>query len=310
MSAGFRALLLLLPLAGFAIWGSLHTVEAPQENSDVVLDLHPAKLPAIPDWAKAPLPDFSDYHDTTEKKAAFFSFLYPRVALANSRALIARHYLLQLSRKEALNDNELTWLSKQAERLRVTADPGSAEMFAALIQKLDAIPPSLILAQAANESAWGTSRFAREGNNLFGQWCFSRGCGLVPRNRSDGMNHEVAKFASAYASISSYIQNLNRHRSYMALRIEREKARNHGDFPDGVTLAQGLVHYSERGQHYVDEIQSMIRHNNLDYYDRLFISSAGGRSSESLLQLAAAANEKALLPRQSNEEAANTDQEG
>jgi Bax protein len=158
------------------------------------------------------------------------------------------------------------------------------------------IPPSLVLAQAANESAWGTSRFARRGNNLFGQWCFSQGCGLVPRGRVEGASHEVASFSSPYRSVRSYIQNLNRHPTYQLLRDIRLKARNRDDIASGPSLAAGLLGYSERGEDYVEEIRNMIRHNNLDYYDDDFQAIVQGANSQELLELAAAKQEQALLP--------------
>lgn len=287
-----RALMLLLPLLGFSLWGSLYK-PSPVGGSSAS---GPGQLPPLPQWSGAPLPDFSGYQDITEKKAAFFTYLYPRIVLANSRVLMARGYLLKLAQKENLSPDELSWLQEQGERLRVTAPPGSDESFSALRQRLDAIPPSLVMAQAANESAWGTSRFAREGNNLFGQWCFSAGCGLVPQRRVDGKNHEVATFDSPYGSVRAYIQNLNRHRSYQALRNARATARQSGQWPNGLSMATGLAQYSERGDAYVKEIQGMIRFNNLGYFDSQFAELMAKPSAKLLKQLAAAAEESRLMP--------------
>lgn len=293
MSSGIRALLLIFPLFVFGFWGALHTPD-PDHDRDMD-DIALAQLPPLPRWSRANLPDFSNYRDTTEKKAAFFTFLYPRIVLANSRILIEREYLQSLSGKENLTKTELTWLKNQAERLRVDEEPGSPDMFRRLGSRLDIIPPSLILAQAANESAWGTSRFARKGNNLFGQWCFSKGCGIVPQGRVEGASHEVADFDSPYLSVRSYIQNLNRHPSYQTLRDIRLKARNNGDYASGSSLAAGLLGYSERGEDYVNEIRNMIRHNNLTYYDDKFRSVREG-SPETLLEMASASKEESLLP--------------
>ncbi|KPP99756.1 glucosaminidase domain-containing protein [Marinobacter sp. HL-58] len=300
MSSGIRVLLLAFPMVIFGLWGALHTPDPDldrnanrggDETDDIVL----TKLPPLPRWARTDLPDFSDYSDTTEKKAAFFAFLYPRIVLANSRILIEREYLQSLADKENLTRSELTWLRRQAERLRVDEEPGSQDMFRRLENRLDVIPPSLIMAQAANESAWGTSRFALRGNNLFGQWCFSKGCGLVPQGRIEGASHEVATFDSPYFSVRSYIQNLNRHPTYQPLRDIRLKAHSNGDYASGSSLAAGLLGYSERGEDYVKEIRSMIRHNNLTYYDEKFRSVREG-SQKSLLKLASASKEEALLP--------------
>ncbi len=298
MSAGIRAVLLVFPLIAFAIWGAVH-VPAPDSGlpgagGDITLDA----LPSLPHWAGADLPDFDRYQDVNEKKDAFFSFIYPRIVLANSRILIERQYLETLSRKDTLSESEISWLGKQAERLRVDEEPGSDEMFRRLLSRLDVIPPSLILAQAANESAWGTSRFALKGNNLFGQWCFSRGCGMVPQSRGEGKSHEVASFASPYRSITGYIQNLNRHPSYQRVRDLRRTARENGRFASGSALAAGLISYSERGEEYISEIRSMISFNKLSEYDDEFRKVVQVNGARELVQLASGSDETALLPGQ------------
>lgn len=302
MSAGIRVLLLVFPIVVFGLWGALHTPDPDLDRDrDETEDVALAQLPPLPKWARAELPDFSTYQDTTEKKAAFFSFLYPRIVLANSRILIEREYLKSLSEKEDLSKSELTWLKNQAERLRVDEEPGSEDMFRRLANRLNVIPPSLVLAQAANESAWGTSRFALRGNNLFGQWCFSKGCGIVPQSRTEGASHEVANFDSPYLSVRSYIQNLNRHPTYQPLRDARLKALNNGDYASGSSLAAGLLGYSERGEDYVEEIRSMIRSNNLAYYDDKF-RSVRESSQQQLLKLASASKEESLLPDNADDE--------
>ncbi|WP_148863401.1 glucosaminidase domain-containing protein [Marinobacter fonticola] len=295
MSAGAKLTGMVVTLVLAFAWGTLHEpvdYQPEYDQDSVTLDA----LPSLPDWAHSDLPDFSTFSDTAEKKSAFFSFLYPRIVLANTRVLMLRENLQTLEGKPELNETERAWLQRQAERLRVDADLASTEMYELLNRRLDVIPPSLIMAQAANESAWGTSRFARKGNNLFGQWCFSAGCGLVPLSRNEGASHEVASFESPYASIRAYITNLNRHDTYQALRNTREQARTKDRFPSGTALAQGLIGYSERGAAYVEEIQSMISYNNLGYYDQQYKSLIGERDSlPDLLQLATA-GEDAFTP--------------
>lgn len=298
MSAGIRALLLVFPLVVFAIWGALHVPSPDSRDAGAGEDITLDALPSLPRWANIDLPNFSQYQDTSEKKNAFFSFLYPRIVLANSRILIERQYLETLSRKDSLDESETDWLEQQAERLRVDEEPGSDEMFRRLRSRIDFIPPSLVMAQAANESAWGTSRFALEGNNLFGQWCFSKGCGVVPQGREEGKSHEVAAFDSPYRSIRSYIQNLNRHPSYQMVRDLRREARENGRFASGTALAAGLVSYSERGEEYISEIRSMISFNKLADYDREFRNSVLANGTEELTELAASDKEAALLPGQ------------
>lgn len=293
-----RALMLSVPLLLFAAGGAWYQptntdrTSANHDNDEVVL----ASLPGLPAWVHDDLPDFSGYHDTTERKVAFFSFLYPRIVLANSRILLEREYLESLGRMSELSAAQVTWLAEQSQRLRVEAETGSEAQFALLRKRLDVIPPSLILAQAANESAWGTSRFALEGNNLFGQWCFSKGCGLVPQGRVDGASHEVAKFSSPYQSVRSYIQNLNRHPTYQLVRDIRLQDRHANQPLSGLELAEGLHGYSERGEDYIKEIRSMIRYNNLEFYDREFQALLGDRSPSLVGRLASASADTVLLP--------------
>jgi len=295
MSAAMRSLMLVVPLVAFAIGGGLYV---PSERYNTGSEPALSSLPPLPAWAREGLPDFSGYRDTTEKKVAFFSFLYPRIVLANSRILIERDYLDSLTTKDTLSKQEHTWLTAQSKRLRVEGEPGSPEQFAVLRKRLDVIPPSLILAQAANESAWGTSRFALRGNNLFGQWCFSKGCGLVPLSRVEGASHEVAAFSSPYHSVRAYIQNLNRHASYQGLRDTRLDDREAGDPLSGLALARGLISYSERGEEYVNDIRSMIRYNNLEFYDTEFRRILSDLSPSHLKSLASASAEQVLLPGQ------------
>lgn len=239
-------------------------------------------LRPLPEWVAEPLPDFTGYTDTQDRKAAFFDYLFPRIALANRQVLTQRHKVEALADKAELSATDEAFLQELAERLRIEPEIGSPEFFASLDRRLDIIPPSLVLAQAANESAWGTSRFAREGNNLFGQWCFSQGCGLVPQQRGNNARHEVADFETPYQSVRSYITNLNRHPSYQELRAQRAKLRAQDRAPTGHALARGLSAYSERGEDYVDEILKMMRYNDLQRYDKKLEEwlEAGGENED------------------------------
>ncbi|WP_339803029.1 glucosaminidase domain-containing protein [uncultured Marinobacter sp.] len=296
MSVAVRSLLLITPLILIALWGSLHTPAPLPDSDDDMDDIELSTLPAVPRWALGRLPDFDAYYDVTEKKAAFFSYLYTRAVVVNARILLQREHLIALSQKAELTADEELWLARQAERLRVDEDTGSEQMFARLLKRLDTLPPSLVLAQAANESAWGTSRFARDGNNLFGQWCFSPGCGLVPLGRPDGASYEVARFESPYHSVRSYMQNLNRHPTYQKVRDLREQARRQNRSPTGTELAAGLIGYSERGQEYIEEIRSMIRFNNLRYYDQQYRDQVEDRRDPGILLQLASASEEELMP--------------
>ncbi len=135
------------------------------------------------------------------------------------------------------------------------------DLLDALLLRVNVLPEALVLAQAASESAWGTSRFARQANNYFGQWCFSQGCGLVPKHRPEGATHEVAKFSSVAESVQAYFHNINTFTAYEALRTERAKQ------PQNVTakrLLPTLLQYSERGEDYIKDLKKLIRQNRLD----------------------------------------------
>jgi Bax protein len=294
-----HALALVLLLLAGALFGAFYKPSPNAFSSRYYAgeEFQFATLPALPSWANAPLPDFSGYADTDEKKAAFFDFLFPRIVLANSRILLEREYLDALAAKAELTGKEKQWLKSEAKRLRLDPAPAGKAQIAKLKKRLDVIPPSLIMAQAANESAWGTSRFAVDGNSLFGQWCFTPGCGMVPLNRVSGASHEVSRFSSPYRSVQAYIENLNRHPAYQPLRDIRLTDRKQLEPLSGKELAAGLELYSERGEEYVGEITAMIQHNNLTAYDQAFAKILQDQNPAHLQQLASARTIDELMPR-------------
>ena len=203
-----------------------------------------------------------------EKKANFFNFLNPLIQKANADVIRQRQELLSIQQSLAnLSSQQADRLAALAKTYKVSDELPLEAQIKALDKKINTIPASLVLAQAANESAWGTSRFAREGNNYFGQWCFSKGCGIVPSSRNSGANHEVADFDTPLDSVKSYIKNLNRHASYKTLREIRQNAIDNKQPVTGVALAEGLIGYSERREEYVKEIQNMIRYNKLSRFN-------------------------------------------
>ena len=221
--------------------------------------------PAVADT----IPDFTKYEAGTERKKEFFNYLLPLINNHNAAILKAREKISEWSRHR---DN-IGWLDHfQLENILEdyqldNFDTNDGNDWATLLRRVDVIPASLALAQAANESGWGTSRFAREGNNYYGQWCFKRGCGMVPNDRGIRDIHEVAVFNSPSDSVASYIRNLNSHKAYKTLREIRVQLRAADRSITGVELAKGLGKYSQRGQDYIKELRSIIRHNDLQKYD-------------------------------------------
>lgn len=222
------------------------------------------QAPLEPDVTE-PVPDFSLYADVKEKKRAFYQFLYPEIHKQNNYLLTLRHYVESIYRKVAkghtLNKMEQEKVAWLASEYRVDTTTSLKVQVEALLVKIDIIPAELVLAQSANESAWGTSRFARQGFNFFGLWCFSPGCGFVPSRRQPGLHHEVAKFSNLSLATYTYMRNLNRHQAYKELRAIRARLRANQLPITGEALAEGLINYSERGAAYVEELQSMIRFN-------------------------------------------------
>ena len=131
---------------------------------------------------------------------------------------------------------------------------------------MDVIPVSLAIAQAAKETGWGTSRFAQEGNALFGQWTWS-GEGLRPKDAEKNEGHKVMKFNVLQASVRAYNRNLNTHSSYSEFRLQRAKLRDQRDSLDSLILVKYLDQYAETGNQYVEVLQKIIKQNNLKDFD-------------------------------------------
>lgn len=217
------------------------------------------------------IPDFEKFTNTQEKKQQFFNYFAPIVVKENQRILERRDSLKKIHHKlsigKQLSIKEIRELESLATAYKVNSQMTPAKISQTLLIRVNTVPVSLALAQAANESAWGTSRFAKKGNNYFGQWCFSRGCGLVPLHRSPNSKHEVRVFNTPEDSVKAYMRNINSHAAYEDLRQLRTQAEKEGIFAGGLLLAEGLISYSERGHAYVDEIQSMIESNQLETLD-------------------------------------------
>ena len=256
------------PLPGLVHAGNLADLEAIFKRYNYSIpNLHqgvpPLIVQSLPD-------DFAELTTPETKKTSFFKILLPMVLLANERIRQERQVLLQivaqLEKNQAIDDRQQHLLRTLKQRYKVKGDLLSRETLDILKRRVDEIPATLILAQAANESAWGTSRFVREGNNLFGEWTFVPGTGIVPLDRPEGETYEVRRFNNLYDSILAYLRNLNTHPAYQTLRQLREKAHQQGRKPRGVELAEGLKNYSTRGEVYVSDLKKIIRTNHLQRF--------------------------------------------
>ena len=215
--------------------------------------------------------DLPKINSSNRKKKVFFKSLLPMILLANNEIIRDRQQLHQirdnLEYGMILPEEQLQTLAKLAKRYKIkTARLTSKQAIKELTLRVDTIPAELALAQAANESAWGTSRFSQLANNLFGEWTFQPGTGIVPEGRPEGATYEVRRFDNVYESIRSYLRNLNTNFAYKELRQIRAEARAAGQPLDGSKLAEGLFRYSIRGEEYIRDLQSLIRLNRLDRF--------------------------------------------
>lgn len=222
----------------------------------------------MPEPAEPRLPELATL-EPAAKKTRFFEFLEPVVDDANARVRRDRAQLQAIEDKLE-NGQPLSWFNREqlamlTEKYEVEVDEDTSieDVIPALETRVDVVPASLALVQAAKESGWGTSRFAVEGNNLYGQRCYETGCGLSPEANPDA-RFGVARFGSVEGSVRSYIRNLNTHPRYERFRELRRRLREAGEPLTGLRLADALVDYSERGRQYVAEIKSLIRQNGLE----------------------------------------------
>ena len=202
-------------------------------------------------------PSFDSIESTVVRKEVFFNYLLPVIHKKNAEIVALRN---AISNNE-LNDSQLNDLAK---KYRVET-PSKEE----LLKVIDILPPSLVLAQAANESDWGRSRFAKDFNNYFGIWCFSKGCGVIPKDRDEDATHEVASFKSLEDCIDYYVLNINRSYAYEDLRLMRKNQRENLQPITGALLAQGLGNYAFPGDEYIESIQTLINFNQLERHDYL-----------------------------------------
>jgi len=208
------------------------------------------------------------------KKEIFFRAIGPLALRSNELVMQQREKLEALhAKQDKLSADERAWLEQLAGEygLDVAAYPDQTELEEALLPRVDIIPASLVLAQAAEESGWGTSRFAFTGNALFGQWTWG-GKGIRPEEQREGKgDYKIAAFDAPLESVQAHASNLNTHNAYLQFRVKRAQLRASGERITGHELAGALTSYSERGQDYVKTIRSIISYNNLDDADDAYL---------------------------------------
>ena len=207
--------------------------------------------------------------NSNKRKEMFIKIVLPLIVKENHKIRIDRKRLFVILNKNSNTDIENKWLEKKYKQYGVRQNDLST-----LKVRMDEIPVSMAIAQAAKETGWGTSRFALKGNALFGQWTWS-GDGLKPKNAEEGEDHKVMKFHSLQLSVRAYLRNLNTHVSYKYLRKARTELRNKDKPLDSLILSKHLDKYAETGSEYIEVLEKIIIQNNLKDFDeaRLLPSS-------------------------------------
>ena len=226
---------------------SLKEVREKKLVKPVALTLLPAEIKMI--------------ENTKERKDFFIQIILPLILQENNNIKLDRKRLFSIINKSNNTELEKKWLEKKYKQYGVLSKDLSI-----LKIRMDEIPVSLAIAQAAKETGWGTSRFAQEGNALFGQWTWS-GDGLKPKDAEKNEGHKVMKFNVLQASVRAYQRNLNTHSSYENLRKARAELRDRNQSLDSLILVKYLDEYAETGEKYVEVLRKIIQQNNLKDFD-------------------------------------------
>ena len=206
--------------------------------------------------------DIKSLGNTSEKRDLFIKILLPLILKENNKITEDRERLFKILNKNFNTPGERVWLKRRFKEYKIEDKDLSK-----LKMRMDIIPVSIALAQAANESGWGTSRFALEGNALFGQWTWSKK-GISPKNKDKNKSHKVLQFQVLKASVRAYKNNLNTHNAYKEFREARAKIRENSDVINGLELTKYLKAYASIGEKYVAILDDIVERNSLTDFDK------------------------------------------
>ena len=219
--------------------------------------------------------DLKRIKSTQKKKDTFIKIVMPLILDENSKILEDRKKLFKILGKQSNSRGEKVWLKRRFKDYRI-----EKEDIAELKLRMDIIPTSLAIAQAAKESGWGTSRFALEGNAMFGQWTWGKD-GIEPKDKKINQDHKILKFPMLRSSVRAYMANLNTHRGYKEFREVRAELRRKNKIMSGLELVNYLYNYAQTGSEYVKTLKKIIKQNELTDFDNSVLMNRG-RSSTSL----------------------------
>ena len=212
--------------------------------------------------------DLDEIKDVQLKKETFIKIVLPLVVAENDKILNDRIKLKKITSKKMTTDKEKSWLRQKLREYKVK----NSDM-EELKKRMDIIPVSIALAQAAKESGWGTSRFALEGNAIFGQWTWT-GQGIEPLNKGKNQAHKILRFPILRASVKAYKNNLNTHKVYSAFREKRSKLRKRNRKIKGTDLTDTLDKYAQTGKEYTKILEQIIKQNDLSDFETVQLTNS------------------------------------
>ncbi len=215
--------------------------------------------------------DFSEIQDVPTKKKLFYLVTLPLIYNSNASIMQERRMVINIEKKFArkeLNKNETDEVIRLSKKYKLDYSEINTKLFRKLKQRINTIPVSLALGQAIIESGWGQSRFATEGNALYGQWTTSEDKGIIPQDRDEDKTHAVLKFKNLSESVEAYMFNINTHQAYYNFRVIR-RIDERIKYTDPISMkVKYLAAYAEIGDKYVDKLELIIATNNLQEFDR------------------------------------------
>ena len=215
--------------------------------------------------------DFSEIQDVPTKKKLFYLVTLPLIYNTNTSIMQERRMVMNIEKKFArkeLNKNETDEIIRLSKKYKLDYSEINTKLFRKLKQRINIIPVSLALGQAIIESGWGQSRFATEGNALYGQWTTSEDKGIIPQDRDEDKTHAVLKFKNLSESVEAYMFNINTHQAYYNFRVIR-RIDERIKYTDPISMkVKYLAAYAEIGDKYVDKLELIIASNNLQEFDR------------------------------------------
>ena len=215
--------------------------------------------------------DFSEIQDVPTKKKLFYLVTLPLIYNTNTSIMQERRMVINIEKKFArkeLNKNETDEIIRLSKKYKLDYSEINTKLFRKLKQRINIIPVSLALGQAIIESGWGQSRFATEGNALYGQWTTSEDKGIIPQDMDEDKTHAVLKFKNLSESVEAYMFNINTHQAYYNFRVIR-RIDERIKYTDPISMkVKYLAAYAEIGDKYVDKLELIIASNNLQEFDR------------------------------------------